>query len=72
MERILLTRRKNKREKELLDLLTVDDSGMVIWPGRGSVEERTGSPARMLIEWHLYKTGTKPLDYDIYLAWIKS
>ena len=73
MERIPLTRneRDRKREKEILSLLNVDSSGMVIYPGKGRESERTGSPARMLIEYHLYKTGTKPLDYDLFCILIQ-
>ena len=70
MERILISRksqRNKKRETQLLNLLTLNESGFVIYPGKGPEIQRTGSPAQLLIDWFLYKQGTKPLDFDIFV-----
>jgi hypothetical protein len=60
--------RNRQRELEIVKKLEIDSSGFVIYPGtKGSVAERTGSPAISLINWYLYKTGTeKPLDYALF------
>ena len=70
MERIPLIRkeRNKKRENEIFKSLNIDSSGMVIYPGKGHERERTGSPAKVLIEYYLYKIGTKPLDYDVFCS----
>lgn len=73
MEKIELLRkpvRNRKLEKKIMKLITVNDSGMIIYPGKGPEVDRTGSPAQFLIDWHLYKIGTKPLDYDIFVSQI--
>ena len=72
MDRILLTRKRDsKLENKILKLLNVNSSGMIIYDGKGRESDRTGSPAKMLIDYFLYKHGTKPLDYDIFLALLK-
>lgn len=59
--------RDHKKEKKLLSLLTVDESGFVIYEGPGTVAERTGSLATLLIDWYLYRnTKEKPLDAEIF------
>ena len=53
-------------------MLTIDESGFVIYSGKGPEIERTGSPAQLLIDWFLYKKGNeKPLDFDIFVQHIK-
>ena len=75
MERILISRksqRNKKRETELLNLLTLNESGFVIYPGKGPEVQRTGSPAQLLIDWFLYKHGKeKPLDFHIFVQHLK-
>ena len=76
MEKIKLIRsdvkvRKRGKEKEILKSITVNDEGMIVYPGKGPESKRTGSPAQFLIEWYLYKEGTKPLDYDIFVSLLK-
>lgn len=75
MERIQLIRKsqRNKRlETKILNGLTINESGFVIYPGKGPEIERTGSPAQLLIDWFLYKNGTeKPLDFDIFANHMK-
>ena len=75
MERIKITRKaqpNKNRETELLNLLTINESGFVVYPGKESEDKRTGSPAKLLIEWFLYKRGTeKPLDFDIFVQHVK-
>ena len=61
-----LDKRDREREKKLLEKLTVNDRGMIIFDGKGSIASRTGSPVRHLIDWYLYKLGEKPLDFDIF------
>jgi hypothetical protein len=59
--------RNKQKEEELLRKLNLDESGFVIYPGTGTIQQRTGSPAMALINWHLYREGReKPLDYDIF------
>jgi hypothetical protein len=76
MKRILITRksqRNKKREAELIHLLTLNESGFIIYPGKESEDERTGSPAQLLIDWYLYKSGKeKPLDFDIFVQYLKN
>ena len=71
MERVLLTqkpKRDRKRERDIMNKLTLNDSGFVIYPGKGPEYERTGSPFQLLIDWFLYKKGKeKPLDFDIFV-----
>lgn len=55
-------------EEEILAKVNIDDSGQVIYDGRGSVAERTGSAIRDLIQYVLYRNGTKPIDTDIFIA----
>jgi hypothetical protein len=77
MRKIKIERKKieliksRKKENDILKLLDVDDSGMIVYPGRGSILERTGSPVMALIDWHLYKIGEKPIDYDIFANHLK-
>ena len=74
MKKIEITRspvKNRKLEREIMKLITVNDEGMIIYTGKGPEVERTGSPARFLIDWHLYKIGKKPLDYDIFVSQIK-
>ena len=64
--------RNRAREQQVLDLLTLDDEGCVVYPGRGPISQRTGSPARILIEWLLYKDAKeKPLDADLFEDYVK-
>ena len=64
--------RDRRREQQLLELLTLDDDGCVIYEGRGPVNQRTGSPARLLIDWFLYKDAKeKPLDADLFEDYAK-
>ena len=59
--------RQRAREQQLLDLLTLDDEGCVVYAGRGPISQRTGSPARILIDWFLYKDAKeKPIDADLF------
>lgn len=59
--------RDRAKEKKILKSLTIDQSGMVIYPGKGSIESRTGSNAQLLIEWFLYKAlKEKPIDADMF------
>ena len=75
MEKIKLVRtkvtvRRRAKEKEILKRITVNNEGMIVYPGKGPEVERTGSPAQFLIEWYLYKEGIKPVDYDIFVSMI--
>ena len=76
MERILLTqisKRNRKLEREILSKLTLNESGFVVYPGKGPEDERTGSLAQLLIDWYLYKKGNqKPLDFNIFLSFVKN
>lgn len=76
MEKIKLIRtpvkvRKREKERELMKMIAVNDEGMIVYQGKGPEAERTGSPAQFLIEWYLYKEGTKPLDFDIFVSQLK-
>lgn len=71
MKKIELKRRNKKAERDILKLLEIDDSGFVIYPGKGSVDERTGSLAQELVEWYLYRdSDEKPFDANIFVKMI--
>ena len=74
MKRIKITRspvRDRKLEREIMKQLKVNNEGMIVYPGKGSEDERTGSPVQFLIDWHLYRIDIKPLDYDIFVSQLK-
>ena len=59
--------RNRALEKQLLAILTIDDSGFVVYDGPGPASQRTGSQAQALIDWYLYRnTKEKPLDAEIF------
>lgn len=62
----------SKKEKEIMRLFQMDESGFIVYDGDGSVASRTGSPIIQLIEWYLYKKGEKPLDADIFSSILKT
>ena len=75
MKRVQIKRlpvRNRRLERNIMKLISVNDEGMIVYTGKGPEVERTGSPAQFLIDWHLYKIGIKPLDYDIFVSEIKS
>lgn len=75
MKRIPLKRKsdndKQDLEKLLLKSLPISESGEMIYEGPGSIESRTGSPVRKLIDWVLYKAGSeKPIDSDLFSMYL--
>lgn len=63
--------RDKKKEQALLEKCTVSESGLIIYPGTGDEEKRTGSPVKLLIDWYLYQEADeKPMDADIFKDFI--
>lgn len=59
-------------ERKLIKLLPINQSGMIVYPGKNSQDLRTGSAARTLIQWFLYKCGDqKPIDEGIFSDYLK-
>lgn len=61
-------------EKTLLYILRINQHGQIIYPGEGSVENRTGSSVRLLIDWFLYEKAPegKPIDNEIFRNYLKT
>ena len=84
MKTILVPRKKTKPvnhsghkkkylafEKKVLEAVTINDEGHIVYNGRGSEISRTGSPVRLLIRYFLFKDIPKPLDQHIFEALLK-
>ena len=66
-----MTVRNRQREQQLLDLLTLDDDGCVVYDGPGPRAQRTGSQAHLLIDWFLYRNAKeKPIDAELFESYV--
>ena len=63
---------KQAERQELLSVISdyISDRGFIVYPGHKSAEDRTGSPVQSLVDWHLFKQGLKPYDYDIFKTFL--